>query len=138
MAAQADHVYPQSVEEIANVIGIEKALLLCRSLTFSGSRPWRVVVYVPKRMPADHRLVEILGCEDAMALSCYFGGEVLQVSNGRFVGREHFRKAVSYLHLKGWDAPEIAKETGQSVGAVRRALARMSPEENRQRARGAT
>lgn len=127
MTAKIDRPYPQSVCEIAEVIGIEKALLLCRSLLFSGSRPWRVVLYVPKRMGADHRLVGILGFEDAMSLSRHFGGEILQISNGRFVGRQHFLKSVQYLRGKGWGASAIARETGRSVDAVKLAMEQIPP-----------
>ncbi|MFB9149543.1 hypothetical protein [Roseovarius ramblicola] len=114
--------YPQSVRELAEVIGLDQALHLCRSLPRCGSRPWRVAVYVPKRMPLDHKLVAILGYRDAMRLARHFGGEVLQPSNGRFLEKRWFRRNVWQLRGQGMSAAEIAEDTDRSIEAVKGVL----------------
>ncbi|HDR9259609.1 TPA: hypothetical protein QDB21_005631 [Burkholderia vietnamiensis] len=77
---------PKSVQEIADVIGREKALHLIRSLpTYVAGKPGkrctRVMLYVPQRLRMDHPLVQILGFEDAAKMVDNFGGECLQPAN---------------------------------------------------------
>jgi hypothetical protein len=77
---------PKSVQEIADVIGREKALHLIRSLpTYVAGKPGkkctRVMLYVPQRLRMDHPLVLILGFEDAAKMVDVFGGECLQPAN---------------------------------------------------------
>jgi hypothetical protein len=82
---------PRSVQEIADVVGEEKALFLigklprCHTPGKSG-RSWdsgkrvgaeRVVMYVPKRLDLDHQLVRILGYVNAQKLVDAFGGEIM-------------------------------------------------------------
>lgn len=77
---------PKSVQEIADVIGRDKALHLIRSLpTYVAGKPGkrctRVMLYVPQRLRLDHPLVLILGFEDAAKMVDHFGGECLQPAN---------------------------------------------------------
>jgi hypothetical protein len=82
---------PGIVQEIADVIGDERALFLigklprCYTPGKTGSS-WetgkrvaaeRVIMYVPKRLTFDHQLVTILGWADAQKLVKAFGGEIL-------------------------------------------------------------
>ncbi|WP_296652839.1 hypothetical protein [Paraburkholderia sp.] len=74
---------PKSVQEIADVIGAEKALYLVRNLPtcYSGNpgkKAHRPMLYVPKRITHDHLLVHLLGFEDAAKMVHHFGGECLQ------------------------------------------------------------
>jgi hypothetical protein len=76
------------VQEIADVIGRERALYLIGKLPRCYSGPdgkasWRVILYVPtiQRLTAKHQLVEILGMQDAQKLCRHFGGEILQPGN---------------------------------------------------------
>ncbi|WP_322009247.1 hypothetical protein [Paraburkholderia sp. J12] len=74
---------PASVQEIADVIGAEKALNLVRNLpTYYSGKPGkkyhRPLLYVPKRITHDHLLVHLLGFQDAAKMVHYFGGECLQ------------------------------------------------------------
>lgn len=79
---------PESVAEIADVIGREKALEWIGSLPRCGSRKWRKCVYVPKRLDrVDHPLVRALGWEDANKVVRAFSGMILQPSNCRFIAR---------------------------------------------------
>lgn len=80
---------PRAVQEIAEVIGRERALFLIGQLPrcyvrdkryntrASSKGACRVVMYVPKRLRPDHPLVAILGWQDAEKLTQAFGGEIL-------------------------------------------------------------
>jgi hypothetical protein len=84
---------PWSVEEIAEVIGRERALYLIgrlpRCYPPSGGGREQVIMYVPKRLRPTHRLVQILGWRDAEALVRTFGGEILKPGNCRELYRPH-------------------------------------------------
>ncbi len=82
---------PRSVQEIADVIGAERALFLIGHLPRcyvggkSGSA-WgngkrvpseRLIMYVPKVLKPDHDLVKILGWQDAQKLVKEFGGLIM-------------------------------------------------------------
>lgn len=74
---------PDSVQEIADVIGRDRALYLvgklprCYMPDRKGGHNARLILYVPKRMGFDHELVKILGWQDAERLRRVFGGEIL-------------------------------------------------------------
>ncbi len=84
---------PNSVQEIVDVIGRERALYLIGQLprcyvpdkrkreTNVGGLSERVIMYVPKNLKPDHVLVRILGWADAFALAKHFGGELLCPGN---------------------------------------------------------
>ncbi|MDN7699462.1 hypothetical protein R0290_10055 [Burkholderia semiarida] len=79
---------PASVQEIADVIGRERALYLIGQLPryvggVSGKQSSRVILYVPtpQRLRDDHDLVRILGRADAEALCREFGGLNLNPPN---------------------------------------------------------
>lgn len=73
---------PQSVQEVADIIGQEKALRLIGQLPQCGKRSWRRALYVPTpaRLRPGHRLIGILGEEDAHRLCRALGGTLLQPS----------------------------------------------------------
>lgn len=76
---------PSSVQELAEVIGRERALFLVGMLPrcymgdsrYSGAVSARVILYIPKRMRVDHELVRMMGWDDAEKLRVAFGGEIL-------------------------------------------------------------
>lgn len=84
---------PASVQEIADVIGRERALYLIGRLprcyvadkrkreANKGGFSERVMLYVPKSLRPDHPLVQILGWPDAQRMVQAFGGEVLAPAN---------------------------------------------------------
>ncbi|MBF0438739.1 MAG: hypothetical protein HQL93_06405 [Magnetococcales bacterium] len=63
---------PNSLEEIAMVIGREGALQLVGAC--GGTR-----IFVPRRLRAQHKLVTLLGFAQAQRLANHFGGETLTV-----------------------------------------------------------
>lgn len=124
---------PASAEEIANVIGRERTLFLISQLPrcFSGSagkRSTRVILYVPKTIKPNHRLVEILGWHDALKLARAFGGEILQPANCNEI-YARFRDA-SIIRMLGQNghAADIAELMGVCERHVRN-LARENPPE---------
>ena len=121
---------PESVQEIADVIGREKALSLIGSLPQAGSRSWRVCLYVPKRLPStDHPLVRTLGWRDANRLVWAFSGMILQPSNCRFLVREARYRVVWQMSRDGHSLADIAQGVELSPARVREVLAGKPPEE---------
>lgn len=99
---------PPSVAEIAEVIGREEALSLVGQLPVAGSRSWRVCLYVPKRLPANHKLVALLGWRNASRLSRIFSGEILQPSNCRLLVRAYRNRQIVRMAGEGLPIDEIA------------------------------
>ena len=114
---------PPSTQEIADVIGREKALFLIGQLRPTPGRSWRVCLYVPRRMPLDHRLVRLLGYRDAEALRKEFGGIILQPATCINLVREFRNREVRRMATEGMSYVEIADAVGLSSKHVRNILA---------------
>ncbi len=127
---------PESVQEIAEVIGREKALEFIGRLPTSGSRAWRVCVYIPKRLPADHKLVEMLGWHDAKRLVDAFSGMILQPSNCRFLHRQHRNREIVRMEAEGMPVADIADAVELSTYRVREILAFEQSETPKEALRG--
>ena len=120
---------PESVAEIAAVIGREQALRLIGSLPQSGSRAWRVCVYIPKRLPSlDHQLVRVLGYHDAQKMIRAFSGRILQPSNCRYLARQSRNARIFEMAAAGHPVAEIAHGVDLSVYRVREILKGKPPE----------
>lgn len=91
---------PQSVQEVADVIGRERALYLVGRLPRTvqtkrdGRTRHRIFLYVPKRLPVDHQLVKLVGWPDAAALVREFGGMILNLESCHQMAREFRNKAL--------------------------------------------
>lgn len=104
---------PDSVQEIADVIGQERALFLVGQLPrcyfrdprWPEAKSAHVMLYVPtaQRLKPDHELVRILGWLDAMKLCRFFGGEILRPASCAVVYRP-FRDQ-SILRIVGEGVP---------------------------------
>lgn len=113
---------PLSVQEIADVIGRDRALYLVGQLprTYPPSTKSarggaeRVILYVPKSLRPDHPLVVILGWRDASRLVAAFGGEVMQPANCRDIYRRFRDRSILEMLLAGEDAAAIAELMGVS------------------------
>jgi hypothetical protein len=114
---------PESVQEIAEVIGRDKALEFIGKLPVSGSRSWRVCVYIPKRISLDHKLVELLGWQDACKMVYAFSGMILQPSNCRFIHRKHRDREIMRMLNEGMEINEIADRVELSTYRVREIIA---------------
>lgn len=120
---------PDSVQEIADVIGRERALYFIGQLPQSGSRTWRTCFYVPKRIKPDHLLVEILGWHDAMKMVRHFGGEIMQTSNCNFLHREFRNREIFRMRENGMKPRDIADAVDLSEYHVRDILRGKPPED---------
>lgn len=111
---------PSSVQEIANVIGRDRALFLVGQLPRCYSRKsCHVILYVPKVIKPDHQLVQILGWSDASKLVAGFGGEILHPANCTEVYRA-FRDKTALAMIEGGKTPvEVAELLGVSDRHVR-------------------
>lgn len=74
------NTFPDSVQQVADIIGAEAALKLVRQwprTNASSTTKGRVVLYVPTTLPTGHTLVDILGEDVAQKFVRHFGGELL-------------------------------------------------------------
>lgn len=122
---------PRSVQEIADVIGRERALFLIGKLPKCyvadkrrreknvGGFSERVMLYVPKVLRPDHSLVRILGWNDAQALVNAFGGEMLAPGNCREVYRPFRDQHMARLVGEGVQPATVALWFGVSEKLVR-------------------
>lgn len=112
---------PNSLREIAEVLGTQKTLFLVGQLPkcFSGivtadgrsKRGYRPMLYVPTlaRLKPDHFLVGVLGWNDAVKLCREFGGEILQPANCADLARQWRDQSVRRLASQGIDTKTLAE-----------------------------
>lgn len=115
---------PMSVREIAEVIGRQEALMLIGKLPRcyagkDGKKANKVIMYVPKRLQPNHRLVEILGWQAASKLVRVFGGEILYPANCSFLESRLRNKRILEMMADGTPAVIVAQEFGVTVRYVR-------------------
>lgn len=127
---------PDSVQEIADVIGRREALFLIGKLPrcYSGSdghKSTRVIMYVPKSLKANHPLVEILGWASANKLVRAFGGEILQPGNCYDVYRRFRDQSILTMIADGEKTASVAELMGVSERHVRNLLRAEKPQEER-------
>ena len=128
---------PSSVQEIADVIGRESALLLVGQLPRCTQRDQRypkavssrVIMYVPKRLEPGHRLVQILGYVTALSLVHHFGGEVLYPANCADVYRRFRDREALRMIREGMTAKAVADVLGVSDRHVRNLIREIPQEE---------
>lgn len=130
---------PSSVQEIADVIGREKALYLIGQLPTcnivdtrtGGSGGRRPMLYVPteRRLKPDHLLVRVLGWNDAVKLCRYFGGEILQPGNCNEIYRPFRDKHIARLVREGVPARMVAEWFGVTDRHVRGVVREIPQEE---------
>ena len=113
---------PNSVREIAEVIGMDATLRLISQLPVC-QRPGRklpiVMLYVPKKLPPDHELVRMIGYPDAMKLVRVFGGEILYPASCRNVFKRFRDDAIVRMAGMGARTSVIAELFGMTDRAVR-------------------
>lgn len=125
MSADLAPPLPDSVAEISEVIGWDQALHLIGSLPQSGSRAWRVCIYIPKCLPSvDHPLVRVLGWNDANKMVMAFSGMILQPSNCRFIVRAARNRRIREMRNEGHSVRDIAHGVDLSIDRVREILSR--------------
>lgn len=127
---------PASVQEIADVIGSERALYLIGQLPrcfqtrkASKSTSWHVILYVPKVARLDHPLVQLLGWQDANRLVQAFGGEILNPASCADVYRKFRDASIIRMAGEGMKAAAIAELMDVSDRHVRNLLREKAQEE---------
>lgn len=125
---------PASVQEIADVIGRDRALFLIGQLprfSRSDSRGGeQVILYVPRTLKPDHCLVRIIGWSDASKLVAAFGGELLKPGNCACVYRGFRDANIRRLVAEGVPAAMVAEWFGLTERHVKN-LAVEIPQEGR-------
>jgi len=127
---------PASVQEIADVIGDERALYLVGQLPRCyhkdprkpNSHSAHVIMYVPKALKLDHQLVKILGWHDAQKLVNAFGGEILKPGTCAEVYRRYRDQEIGRMLADGLQPAYVAEIMRVSERTVRN-LRREKPQE---------
>lgn len=125
---------PNSVREIAEVIGRDAALRLIGKLPTcyagkDGKKSTRVMMYVPKRLAPDHQLVRILGWNNANRLVRHFGGEILYPANCRAIYSKYRDEAILKMLEAGARPSMVAELMGLSERHVRNLQRTEKPQE---------
>ena len=106
---------PNSVQDVADVIGEQKALTLVASASKifppsrGSGRAEQLQVYVPSNISPTHQLVRVLGWVDAEKLSRHFGGEILKLGNCAELKRAHRNEAIKRMAGEGVPREMIAQ-----------------------------
>jgi len=108
---------PKSVQQIADVIGVSQALKLIgmlpvckvRDKRYSKAISNRLVLIVPANLKADHKLVKMIGWQDAYKLSRHFGGEFLYPANCNEIYREFLKDTAVRMRREGKTPAEVAE-----------------------------
>lgn len=134
---------PASVQEIADVIGTERALFLIgqlprcyfRDTRWPDAKSGHVILYVPtvQRLGPDHELVRILGWQDAMKLARFFGGEILRPASCAGIYRSFRDENIMRIAREGTPVAMIAEWFGVSERHIKNLL-RENPQEERRAA----
>lgn len=129
---------PASVQPIAKVIGVIKAVHLISNLPRTKVKSKhhncvesRVSLYVPHELTDDHQLVSILGSDDAKRLSSAFGGEILYPGNCMNIYRKHRNERIAKAIIAGVSIQEIAHRYNLSVKQVLNISCKEVPDQNK-------
>lgn len=124
---------PNSVQEIADVIGRERALYLVgqlprrvtRDKRYPAARNSELMLYVPtvQRLRDDHMLVRVLGADDAVKLCRTFGGETLKPANCNAIYSRYRDAQMARMVGEGYPTKYVADLFGVSSQTVRNAIA---------------
>jgi hypothetical protein len=121
---------PRSVQDIADVIGRERALFLIgmlpRFLRSDARGGEQVILYVPRNLKPDHQLVRLLGWQDAAALVRAFGGELLKPGNCRHLYRGFRDQGITSMLQAGLPVALVAEWFGVSERHVKNVAGSLS------------
>lgn len=121
---------PQSVQEIADVIGRTAALELVgqlptyevRDKRYPNSITNRKVLFVPTSLKPDDRIISMIGYINATKLIRAFGGSFLFPAPCAEIYRVFINQTIQRLHSEGMKAAEIAESIDISLRRVYRTL----------------
>ena len=100
---KTDMKLPDSVQEIADVVGHENALKI------AGRANGCLYVPQPRHMKATHWIAQLIGLEAAVALSEEFPGFILKPATCRFVYINYRNQSIYEFHQQGWSNAAIAE-----------------------------
>jgi len=103
---------PESVEEIADVIGRGNAVRLMEGTRASGKRRWRRQLYIPADMPDNHRIVSMIGLEAATRLSFSHGNLITELPSCHALRKAYLADHALRLNDGGAQLSDIARELG--------------------------
>lgn len=103
---------PEVVQEIAEVVGREKAVRLVEGVLATGKRSWRRNLYVPSRMRSDHRIAKLIGLDAARALSLSHANSNLQLPPCKALRSAYLTLLAQKMGDDGATISEIAQELG--------------------------
>jgi hypothetical protein len=113
---------PESVEEIAEVIGRGNAVRLVEGTRASGTRRWRRFLYVPAEMNEDHRIASMIGFGEATRLSFSHGNCIVELPNCHGLRKAYLASHTLQLTDSGASQAEIARELGIEAKTVKSLL----------------
>ncbi len=108
---------PQVVRDVAEVIGRRQALRLAGAVCPPASPGRRKTdsgragsVYIPLKLRpgANHRLIEILGEDDAQRMVEAFPGMILNFPSCTRLARAHRDRAIRKMAAEGWSVSSVA------------------------------
>jgi len=117
---------PETVRLIAEVTGREDALFLAGHVIRWGGRSHygrSSCIYIPRSLTADHRLVRLLGLENARRLAAALGGEILSVAPCKGVFQRFRDNEVRRLAVDGMKVSVLATMVGVSERHIRSIIA---------------
>jgi hypothetical protein len=100
-----------TIDQIAEVIGKDAALLLCKTV---GGVSW----YIPQKVSPDHGFVKIIGLEAWTALCAVYGGASLNLPKGD--ARLKRKQAKELLKASHQSVRQIALQTGLTERTISR------------------
>lgn len=132
MPAAGNHMLPESMRLIAEVLGPARAIEIANLVISKNAPPSRVsgtrrgragYLYVPKGIPPHRtpRIVEWIGREDALRLAAVFPGELLWLYPASRYGRDRRNDAIRRMRAGGERAKAVAAAFGlapRTVSAV--------------------
>ena len=94
---------PSSLKKIADVISLKDTLKLVHA--YGGLR-----IFVPRKLHVQHKLVILLGLEQAQRLSHHFGGKTLTVARAVQLSRHARNLEILRRYDAGANIPQLARE----------------------------
>ena len=115
MGPGGDLELPETLADIAEVIGRENALRLAEGLPNNARRPWQKFLYVPQAMRPDHPLVGLIGWDAAQALSHSHANMIIEVPVCQAIQRAYRDHIIAYLVEQGLPIDHVAAMMGTTT-----------------------
>ncbi|MCR9086165.1 MAG: hypothetical protein NXH97_05380 [Rhodobacteraceae bacterium] len=117
---------PDTLQDVANVIGRYAAVRLSEGLVQTGKRASRRMVYVPATPPQRHRLIDLIGVEARAKLCWTHGRIILGVPVCQKLKSAWRDLAAKRMADSGMKPAQIAADLGTSEAVILAALGAQS------------